>query len=197
MSDALLDRLAADVLALIEPPHRNPLGPGRPDAAKRSALAALAPESLFADGRLGNRSYAEAAIAGLWLYHNFLDESHTVSQGLDDAAGAFWHGIMHRREPDPGNAKYWFRRVPRHPIYAELATRARDVAAEFHGRGDGDAAAAFLLDQAAWDPFAWIDLCESARRGQNPCRELCETIQEHEWRLLFEDSVKAAGAMPK
>ncbi|MEM6561275.1 MAG: hypothetical protein AAF656_06725, partial [Planctomycetota bacterium] len=41
---------------------------------------------------------ASAALAGLWLWHDFLDESHTISQGIDNQTGAFWHMIMHRRE---------------------------------------------------------------------------------------------------
>ena len=64
---------------------------------------------------------AEGCLAGLWLLYDFLDESHTISQSLDTLEGSYWHGIMHRREPDYENAKYWFRRVPVHPIHAELA----------------------------------------------------------------------------
>jgi hypothetical protein len=48
--------------------------------------------------------------AGLWLYVDELDRSHRVSQSIESHAGAYWHGIMHRREGDFSNAKYWFRR---------------------------------------------------------------------------------------
>src|SRR5688500_14191487 len=38
---------------------------------------------------------AVALLAGLWLWHDFLDESHTISQGLHTPTGSFWHAIMH------------------------------------------------------------------------------------------------------
>jgi hypothetical protein len=54
--------------------------------------------------------------AGLWLYVDALERSHQISQGIDTPTGAFWHGIMHRREGDFGNSHYWFRRVGSHPV---------------------------------------------------------------------------------
>ena len=61
-----------------------------------------------------------ALIAGLWLYVDDLVRSHSVSQGIEDSAGAFWHGIMHRREGDFANAHYWMRRAASHPLFKEL-----------------------------------------------------------------------------
>ncbi len=49
--------------------------------------------------------------AAMWLYLDDLDRSHTISQGISDPVGAYWHGIMHRREGDFWNAKYWFRQA--------------------------------------------------------------------------------------
>jgi hypothetical protein len=49
--------------------------------------------------------------AGLWLYVDDLDRSHHVSQSIETPVGSYWHGIMHRREGDFSNAKYWFRRA--------------------------------------------------------------------------------------
>ena len=53
----------------------------------------------------------EAALSGLYLYFCAYDQSHSISQDISSVEGSFWHGIMHRQEPDPGNAGYWFRRV--------------------------------------------------------------------------------------
>src|SRR4051794_22468194 len=54
--------------------------------------------------------------AGLWLYVDNLERSHTVSQSLDSPTGAYWHGIMHRREGDFANSHYWMRRAAGHPL---------------------------------------------------------------------------------
>jgi hypothetical protein len=58
--------------------------------------------------------------SALWLYVDELDRSHTISQGIEDATGSYWHGIMHRREGDFSNAHYWFRKVGVHPAMAAL-----------------------------------------------------------------------------
>lgn len=54
--------------------------------------------------------------AGIWLYVDDLDRSHTVSQGLENTTGAYWHGIMHRREGDFSNGHYWMRKAAAHPL---------------------------------------------------------------------------------
>ena len=64
---------------------------------------------------------------GLLQVHDFWDASHEAAQQADDLGerdfSAYWHGIAHRREPDAGNAAYWFRRVGRHPVFTPLARR--------------------------------------------------------------------------
>jgi len=49
--------------------------------------------------------------AALWLYVDELDRSHEVSQAIETPIGSLWHGIMHRREGDFWNSKYWFRKA--------------------------------------------------------------------------------------
>jgi hypothetical protein len=123
---------------------------------------------------------ADACRAGLWLYHNFLDEAHTISQELHSPTGSYWHALMHRREPDFSNAVYWFRRVGSHQIYETLCRDAAELA------GDALAVAAFLRTQSSWDAFAFVDLCSAALAGQAPCLKLCQQIQKREWELLFD-----------
>jgi hypothetical protein len=130
-------------------------------------------------GRVAGRETADACRAGLWLAFNFLDESHSVSQGLHTAEGSYWHALMHRREPDHGNAAYWFRRVGDHPVFEPLRRAAAELAAAARPQG------AFLARQEHWDPFAFNDLCEASRPEASPCHELCRHVQRAEWELLF------------
>src|SRR6516162_5234245 len=87
------------------------LGPGHPHEAFRGKLEALTAERLLAPQPVQRPDGAAACLAGLWLFHDFLDESHKISQDIDTVEGSYWHGILHRREPDYSNAAYWFRRV--------------------------------------------------------------------------------------
>jgi len=175
--------------ALLPEAHVNELGPGRPTGASRAALEALTVDELFGGRKIVDRAMAQCCLAALWLYHDFLDESHTLSQEIETPSGSYWHGIMHRREPDSSNAKYWFRRVRQHEIYPALAADARRLAVE---EPTLDRTAEFLRDQQDWDPYAFIDLCESARLGRSPAINLCQAIQEREWQLLLTHCFQAA-----
>jgi hypothetical protein len=132
-----------------------------------------------AAGDLFPRSRApEAALSGIWLYFSCFDESHNISQDIATVDGSYWHGILHRHEPDAGNAAYWFRRVGEHAIFPVLRDAAAEVISGFTGT--------FRLKDR-WDPFAFIDFCEDARRQPGSERErLAREIQLAEWQLLFD-----------
>jgi hypothetical protein len=147
------------------------LGPGTPDQDAYPRLKALRIESAFAPQAVHDVDMAACCLAGLWLRHDYFDESHKISQDIDTSSGSFWHGILHRREPDPSNAAYWFRRVGQHPIYEALAK---------------DAAALGLEQQStSWNPFDFIDWCEQHRDTGTAQEMLLRRVQAREWELLF------------
>jgi hypothetical protein len=158
------------------------LGPGHPDPALRNQLASLDDTTLFHGQPVRHRTLARCCHAGLWLVCDYLDESHTISQEIATAEGSYWHGIMHRREPDYGNAKYWFHRVPRHPVFESLGEAARAL---FAKHATTDPYAEFLEHEQAWDPLAFIDLCEAIACKQARCERLAREVAMAEWRLLF------------
>jgi hypothetical protein len=176
---------------LLTEPRLNPLGPGTANVNVRAALENLTVEQAFAPHRVRDRDMAAACLAGLWLYHDYLDEAHKIAQDIDTPSGSYWHGIMHRREQDFGNAKYWFRQVGRHEIFGPLRQSAGETAGALQQL---DPAARFLVSQPAWDPFAFIDLCEAVCREQASCDILCRNIQAREWELLFEHCYQRARA---
>lgn len=160
----------------------NELGPGKPNAGAQALLKTMTLQEAFPSHVVHDRAMANACLAGIWLYHDFLDESHEISQGISTATGSYWHSIMHRREPDAWNSKYWLDRVGRHPIFPQLKIAARRLAE----LAEASSETRFLREQEAWDPYRFVDLCETARKGGNEAAQLCRLIQREEWRLLFD-----------
>src|SRR4051812_18484649 len=94
--------------------------------------------------RIQQAKLPESARTGLYLRAGFWKDAHEIAQAIETPDGSYWHAIVHRQEPDPGNAGYWFRRVGAHPIFPALARRAAELEPSLGGH---------------WDPFAFIDYC--------------------------------------
>ena len=121
----------------------------------------------------------QTAIAGLYLYHSFWNEAHETAQEINTREGSYWHAIVHRQEPDAGNAGYWFRQVGEHPIFSALHEHAAANGVNFGPR---------------WDPRAFIEYCEQAREQGGEAERKALDVQRAEWQLLFDFCAKPGRA---
>ncbi len=151
-----------DVARLLAEPHSVSLGPGTPNEALRAKLKATSAAIL------------PPCAAGLWLRFDFLDESHSICQTAEGVPDYdFWHAIMHRREPDAFNSKYWWRRVGAHPVLEQLRERAPEVG------------------YAYTTPEEFVDFCEKVRDTGSTDEELANRVQQLEWQLLFDHCLRS------
>jgi len=150
-------------------------GPG--DDPARQMLQKLQAGDLFINAP-ANMENSQAALAALWLWHDWLDESHVISQKISSPTGSFWHGIMHRREGDFSNSKYWFARCEGHPA---LKAIAQQVESAFDRSLVSE-----LIAGGIWHPDRFVDWVERAHLDANHAtRAAVIQLQQLEWRTLF------------
>lgn len=176
----------------------NPLPPLVPQKAWSSeltdALESASLDELFEGESLKNTTFAEAIKSGLLLWNDALDESHNISQELGNQTGSYWHGIMHRREPDYSNSKYWFGRVGTHPIFPALRERALELFEGAQNPSDvltdiGQTIAA----QEEWDAYQFIDWCQAAEGDtDSDVTRFLQQVQAEEIKLLLAYSYRNA-----
>lgn len=170
--------LPASLKPLFETPEPAALGPERrrgtmtEDKLRRAAGVAGLSESR-----------RQAVLALLLLWHDLLDASHVISQGVDSADGSFVHALMHRREPDYGNACYWWRRVGDHPVLPGIGARAAAYLQSVNRRD----LARTLVREGGWDPVAFTEMCQrvAGRPARHPEVELLRELQRIEFETLL------------
>ncbi|MEZ6044335.1 MAG: hypothetical protein R3C11_01875 [Planctomycetaceae bacterium] len=162
------------------------LAPDHPARGLNWLKAAI--QECCSDTELGTPLKRTLLRAGLFQLHDFLNESHEASQSIEgNVQGDHWHAIMHRREPDYGNSKYWYRHVGSTSIFIDLndwALRLRkelpvnSVTNEQIGAG------------TQWDPFSFVDFCSNCERNRNQeAVKLARQIQYLEMLLLLQTTL--------
>ncbi|MDX1964809.1 MAG: hypothetical protein SFX18_16790 [Pirellulales bacterium] len=180
----------------VEQAGLNNLGPGKRQSTPCEQLGRLELAELLAPRPIVQKEFARSILAGLLLLYDGLEESHTISQSLNNPTGSYWHGIMHRREPDPGNAKYWFDRVGPHPIHPLLCQRALPL---FQAASQGQTPPQLreLAMGTAWLAAKFVDLCQYAERHQHSSLiMICQQAQRLEMELLLDYCYRQAMGLP-
>jgi len=164
------------------------LVPREPSGAEvADLLHALSPGDLI-DGPVKGSDDAACLLSAMWLWHDYLDESHTISQQVENETGSFWHAILHRREGDFGNSKYWYAKCRSHPVLMTIAAQANDVIA----RADADKAL-LRLTMSGWNGPAFVDYVQAVHESpSDPRYGIAVALQQMEWRVLFDHCVRGA-----
>ena len=158
------------------------------------ALESASLNELFDGESLKNMTFGEAIKSGLLLWNDALDESHNISQELGNQTGSYWHGIMHRREPDYSNSKYWFGRVGTHPIFPALRERALELFEETQNPSDALAdIGQTIAAEENWDTYQFIDWCQAAEDdSDSDVTRFLQQVQAEEIKLLLAYSYRNA-----
>jgi len=155
--------------------------PGVDAEISRLSLAGLSAE------RPDGAATAPALIAVLYLWNDSLDAAHRLVQDLPSPTGSALHGIMHRREGDYDNAKYWFHRAGDHPAWHGLQARAsawlKDAFSRY-GRPSGPIGEAIrtIAAQGIWNPYLFTDAVamSAGSAGGSEYLDLLEQLQHLE-----------------
>lgn len=127
--------------------------PGVDKSVRGSALSGAQVKKLNAnllDGLEMDGSDLRLMEAILLLWHDRLDDSHDIVQAMGHPEASYLHGMMHRREGDFGNAKYWFRRAQPFENQAEFENLVVHNAEKLGVKIDG----------SHWDPAKFVDMCQ-------------------------------------
>ena len=140
----------------------------------------LSSEALLG-GTIENSEMAQAARAGLIPEAGGWDRAHRIVQEMNTPEAEYWHAIVHRREPDSSNAKYWFRRVGQHPVMDQLVIR-------FSGpEGSDKTLVQAFMTGVQWDPFKYVDACMAYQEGgEKELFPFLLDLQRQEFTLLVD-----------
>ena len=131
---------------------------------QRDPFPLLVPESVWDNSltaKIDKLTAAPLIKAGLHLLNDDIHNCHIIAQEHENSDGNYWHAILHRREPDYWNSKYWYRRVDNHPVIQQMKN-----------------------EEVGWDPFNFVDQCEKFNKAQE------RQIQLQEMTLLLNYTIK-------
>ena len=82
----------------------------------------------------GSAEFQGALLALWWDGKGDWEKAHEIAQKVPGADGAWVHAYLHRKEGDPGNAAYWYRRAGRGVAAGDLRLEWEEIVGEMLGR---------------------------------------------------------------
>ena len=121
-----------------------------------------------------------ALIRSLLFYaSDALPEAHRIVQDASGDLAAYIHGMIHRREADFDNARYWYRRAGELPFFSALQSACADVSED-------------IAKQTNWDPYLFTGMCERSKYGSRTPVKMLTEIQKAEFHGVL-DYIYRAG----
>jgi hypothetical protein len=113
-------------------------------------------------------------VRGALLYAlDDLDGCHKYFQDEGSDLGSYWHAMMHRREGDFDNARYWFRRAGSLPFFDNLHSQAAQFSPD-------------MAKQLSWDPYLFTGQCEQVKFGAEDEAGEFPRLQRVEFDVAFD-----------
>ena len=138
-----------------------------------------ADDATVAGGPIGAPKDFAVIRGGLLYALDDLDACHEFFLDTTSDLVSYWHGMLHRREGDFDNARYWFRRSGAPPFFGTL----HHLAAEF---------SADMARQLSWDPYLFTGECEQHRFGAEDEGQNLVRLQRSEFDVVFDYSWRRA-----
>lgn len=132
----------------------------------------------------------ECLAAAIWLAADELERAHHHCQDIPGPYGAAWHAVVHRREGDFSNSKYWWRQAK--PVrWKNVMELIRSAIARAPGATPRELQQ--FLSAERYDPVAFVDLVEAQHpHGDAAVQIALIEIQRAEWLWLFDECRTAA-----
>ena len=148
-----------------------PTGPFDRDLVE--SLRAVSDDVLAGKKIPGDPAMFALVRGGLFYALDALPEAHAIFQEAHGDPGAYWHGMLHRREGDFDNARYWFRRAGVLPFFSEMHRGAC-------------ARSEMMARQSNWDPYLFTGQCEQVRFGADDLTAELQALQRIEFDVIVD-----------